>query len=36
MTPKTRLFISKGLGWAILPARFNCLPEIAILKLIAA
>jgi predicted MPP superfamily phosphohydrolase len=35
-TPKTRLFISKGLGWAIIPVRFNCLPEIAILKLLAA
>jgi predicted MPP superfamily phosphohydrolase len=35
-TPKTRLFISKGLGWAILPIRFNCLPEIAILKLTVA
>lgn len=33
VTPKTRLFISKGLGWAILPVRFNCLPEISILKL---
>ena len=36
LTPDTRLFISKGLGWAILPVRFNCLPEIAILKLAAA
>jgi len=36
VTPKTRLFISKGLGWAVLPMRFNCLPEIAILKLTAA
>jgi predicted MPP superfamily phosphohydrolase len=35
-TPKTRLFISKGLGWAILPVRFNCLPEIAVLNLIPA
>ena len=32
-TPKTRLFISKGLGWTILPVRFNCLPEISVLKL---
>ena len=35
-TPKTHLFISKGLGWAIIPVRFNCLPEIAVLKLMAA
>lgn len=35
-TPKTRLFISKGLGWAILPVRFNCLPEISVLKLSTA
>jgi len=34
-TPSTHLFISKGLGWAILPVRFNCLPEIAVLKLMA-
>jgi hypothetical protein len=34
-TPKTRVFISKGLGWAILPVRFNCLPEIAVLKLLS-
>ena len=34
-TPSTHLFISKGLGWAILPVRFNCLPEIAVLKLTA-
>lgn len=32
-TNKTRLFISKGLGWAIIPVRLNCLPEIAVLKL---
>ena len=31
--PKTSIFISKGLGWTILPVRFNCLPEIAVLKL---
>jgi predicted MPP superfamily phosphohydrolase len=35
-TSKTRVFISKGLGWAILPVRFNCLPEIAVLKLLSA
>ncbi len=34
-TSSTHLFISKGLGWAILPVRFNCLPEIAVLKLMA-
>jgi uncharacterized protein len=27
------VFISRGIGWAILPVRFNCLPEIAVLKL---
>jgi predicted MPP superfamily phosphohydrolase len=27
------VFISKGIGWAILPVRFNCLPEIAVLEL---
>lgn len=32
----TNIFISKGLGWAILPVRFNCLPEISVLKLFAA
>ena len=32
-TKKTTLFISRGLGWAILPLRFNCLPEIAVLRL---
>lgn len=29
----TNLFISKGIGWAIFPVRFNCFPEIAILEL---
>lgn len=33
-TPKTQLFISKGIGWAILPVRFNCYPEIAVLELV--
>ncbi|MEQ1637283.1 MAG: metallophosphoesterase [Methylococcales bacterium] len=33
-TPKAPLFISKGIGWAILPIRFNCYPEIAVLELI--
>lgn len=27
------LFISRGIGWTILPIRFNCYPEIAILEL---
>jgi len=30
---KTNLFISKGIGWAIYPVRFNCYPEIAVLTL---
>ena len=29
----TTLFISRGIGWAILPIRFNCYPEIAVLEL---
>ena len=33
-TPKTQLFISRGIGWSILPIRFNCYPEIAVLELI--
>lgn len=33
-TPKTRLFISRGIGWAIYPIRFNCYPEIAALELV--
>ncbi len=28
------IFISKGIGWAICPVRFNCLPEIAVLELV--
>jgi len=27
------VFISRGIGWAIYPVRFNCLPEIAVLEL---
>jgi predicted MPP superfamily phosphohydrolase len=27
------VFISKGIGWAIYPVRFNCFPEIAVLTL---
>lgn len=33
-TPKTQLFISRGIGWAIYPVRFNCPPEIAVLELV--
>jgi predicted MPP superfamily phosphohydrolase len=33
-TPKTQLFISRGIGWSILPIRFNCYPEIAVLELV--
>jgi predicted MPP superfamily phosphohydrolase len=27
------VFISRGIGWAICPVRFNCLPEIVVLEL---
>jgi predicted MPP superfamily phosphohydrolase len=30
------VFISRGIGWAIYPVRFNCLPEIALLELVPA
>ena len=33
-TKDTNLYISRGIGWAILPIRFNCYPEISILKLV--
>ena len=33
-TDKTALFISRGIGWAHLPVRFNCPPEIAVLHLV--
>ncbi len=33
-TAKTQLFISRGIGWAIYPVRFNCYPEIAVLELV--
>lgn len=33
-TDAVKLFISKGIGWAIYPVRFNCYPEIAVLELI--
>lgn len=29
-----RVFISKGIGWAVYPVRFNCFPEIAVLELV--
>jgi hypothetical protein len=32
-TKRTELFISRGIGWAIYPIRFNCFPEIAIIEL---
>ncbi len=32
-TDQTNVFISRGLGWSILPVRFNCFPEIAVLQL---
>jgi predicted MPP superfamily phosphohydrolase len=28
-----KIFISRGVGWAIYPVRFNCFPEIAVLEL---
>lgn len=35
-TERSSVFISKGIGWAVLPARFNCAPEIAVLHLYPA
>lgn len=32
-TQKAPMFISRGIGWAVLPLRFNCTPEIAVLHL---
>lgn len=32
----TNVFISRGIGWALLPVRFNCLPEIVLLELVPA
>lgn len=32
-TGNTRLYISRGLGWGMLPVRFNCFPEISVLTL---
>jgi uncharacterized protein len=31
-----QVFISKGIGWACFPIRFNCFPEIAVLELFPA
>ena len=28
------IFISRGIGWAMYPVRFNCFPEIAVLELV--
>jgi len=28
------VFISRGIGWAVYPMRFNCFPEIAVLELV--
>ncbi|MBI5440721.1 MAG: hypothetical protein HY900_05860 [Deltaproteobacteria bacterium] len=33
-TRGARVFISRGIGWAIYPVRFNCPPEIAVLELV--
>ena len=33
-TKNKNIYISRGLGWAIIPVRFNCFPEISVLKLI--
>ncbi len=33
-TSKAPVFISRGIGWAIYPVRFNCFPEIAVLELV--
>lgn len=32
----SRMFISRGIGWSVLPIRFNCYPEIAVLELVRA
>jgi len=29
------VFISRGIGWALYPVRFNCFPEVAIIELIS-
>jgi predicted MPP superfamily phosphohydrolase len=33
-TRGSQMFISRGIGWSILPVRFNCYPEIAVLELV--
>ena len=33
-TKGQKVFISTGIGWANLPVRFNCYPEIAVLELV--
>ncbi len=36
-SPKQQqVFISRGIGWAIYPVRFNCYPEIPLLELVRA
>jgi predicted MPP superfamily phosphohydrolase len=32
-TARTNMYISRGLGWAIIPVRCNCYPEISVLQL---
>ena len=32
----TNVYISRGIGWAVLPVRFNCYPEISVLELVPA
>jgi predicted MPP superfamily phosphohydrolase len=37
MSPRgVPVFISRGIGWAVYPVRFNCFPEIAVLELVPA
>jgi hypothetical protein len=31
---RTSVFISRGIGWAMYPVRFNCLQEIAVLEFV--
>ena len=35
-TKQHPVFISRGIGWAIYPVRFNCFPEIPVLELVPA
>lgn len=32
----TGVYISRGIGWAVYPIRFNCYPEISVLELVPA